>query len=209
VPCGRPHLRFQFLLYFRSSHGELELLIRRACFLSGVLVLAVGLTACTRLARMPPGDSSLRVPPGTSAFQRDILADGTVTFDEYERAVLETISCTRAAGVDVGDLQLDDSGIFYDYRIYPRNMSDDEALAIHDECYSKNLSVVNLVWAEQNELSGTQREAELARVKSCLRDAGVDVDDDANAEDLMALLNSTPLEDRAVSCFLESPLFTR
>ena len=66
-----------------------------------------------------PHDSSdrppLRLPEDLPAFQARIVADGEVTFAEYEEAVLATVGCLRAAGADVaGPYLKSDAGRFYE-----------------------------------------------------------------------------------------------
>ena len=137
------------------------------------------------------------------------MADGTVTFAEYERAVLATIACGREGGLSVTQPQLDASGTYYSYTFSMQGADDDTLLAIHDACYEEYLSSVDFEWAAENELSGRELAEEVQKVRSCLAGAGFATPNGVTPDELFDLLNEEHLPDEAVTCYFDSVLFAR
>ncbi|MEX0783136.1 MAG: hypothetical protein WD557_10830 [Dehalococcoidia bacterium] len=85
--------------------------------------------------------------------QREALADGVVTYVEYEAAVFSTIACIEAAGLKILEQpHPDPSGKVLEYS-FAAGMDLAEAersSAIHRECYVEHLAAINILWSAQN-----------------------------------------------------------
>lgn len=75
---------------------------------------------------------------GASDAQLEALADGEVTFAEYEQAVRESVACLRASNIDVVGDQVDSSGPFpvitYSYAATAPGLSASQADEIAQGC---------------------------------------------------------------------------
>jgi hypothetical protein len=123
----------------------------------------VGEAARTLLASTP-------VPEG----QREAVADGVLTYAEYEAAVLATVACAEAAGLRIIDRpHADPSGktLLYSFAAGLDLAEAKRSNAIHHECYVAHLAAINIMWSAQN----TPTEDVLAEARQvlteCLRKA--------------------------------------
>ena len=97
--------------------------------------------------------------------QRSVLADRYLTWGEYEGAVLDTIACLRAQGIDVnGPYEMND-GRYLDYG-YIGGPDDDQP------CYSEHLNFVAQAWEVQQMPTGAELEEVTAAYAACLTEAG-------------------------------------
>ena len=170
-----------------------------AALLCGVVVAGCATTS--------PVVSSSTLPEGLPPFQREILADGVVTFAEYERAVFRTVQCIRELGYHVDGPKLGARGVFYEYWVTVGPAGSEATSEAQDRCDAEYLAWVDFAWAKENELTGAELEAELERLGTCLREAGVEVPAEATVDDFIELVDG--VDDEAFWCYLESPLFTR
>lgn len=85
----------------------------------------------------------------TSGYQTQVLEDGTVTFPEYERAILDTVSCIEGRGRTVS-AELVPSGT---YQITLAGGPEDGQLetseAAYEECRAEFSDVVEIVYTNQ------------------------------------------------------------
>jgi len=143
---------------------------------SVVLVLALVVASCGD-AGDAGGAGDLVVP--VSDFQENILADGEVTFVEYEEAKVAEIGCLRQLGYDVDPPILDAAGRGINVGI---NLSSDDAAteAALDKaltmCRNEYSVHVERAWYRSTELSREEQLVALESAKDCLSNAGVDVD---------------------------------
>ncbi len=171
-----------------------------------VIVLLTALSACAAPEpNTPVADEAL--PPGIFESippqQQDPLADRVVTFDEYEAAVFAVASCLRDAGVRTLEPSLDENRLFAYYE-YGFSAVDDPEGEIHDACYDRYLSLIDVVWVTQNESdTGDLRSAELEKLKDCLRSVGLDVAPDAGEGDLFLQYANDEHAAVAGSCFAD------
>ena len=147
---------------------------------------------------------------GASDEQVAILADGEVTFEEYQDSVGRTMSCLREAGLDVvGGVVSETRGfpeISYSFGSVSPGRSEEQTLAIANECLvlhsrfveaAYQLSPVAVEAMEQK--FAPYREA----VISCVRENGGELDDDAVREEVM--IGSFAVQDRTgIDCLAES-----
>ncbi|MEX1103998.1 MAG: hypothetical protein WED87_07095 [Dehalococcoidia bacterium] len=82
--------------------------------------------------------------------QREALADGVVTYVEYEAAVLATIACAEDAGLTIVEQpHPDPSGKTLRYGLSV-GFDLERGSAIHRECYVEHLAAINILWSAQN-----------------------------------------------------------
>lgn len=83
---------------------------------------------------------------GADQTQIAALADSEVSFQEYEAAVERSLACLRNEGLPVRELGIDESRGFpvldYAYSTEVAGLSEDEALAIADNCFDMFSSFV-------------------------------------------------------------------
>jgi hypothetical protein len=137
-----------------------------------------------------------------SEFQRALIADGTVTPDEYEQAVLGTQACLDEHGIPHGSPRLltELAVPLWDYVIGP--VPEDEAdrmNAVHDECFDEHERAVGAVWYFQERPAQRDIESLQASVLACLREHGIDA---ADYDTFIATESSLSSADRetAVDC---------
>lgn len=127
---------------------------------------------------------------GAGKEQLEMLADGEVTFQEYEQAILSTITCISDAGITVGtpELKYQRKYYWYDWEI-PGDKAD-ELFPKLDACTGAWLPIVDAWYLE---IAPTEEEISAGRraLVTCLRDAGIDIPVEATEQDF-ARLRSSP-----------------
>ncbi len=130
----------------------------------------------------------------TSAFQDAILADGMVTFQEYEEAIYATSDCIASAGIDIEGPFLEandvDHGVFHYHqgtrdksRFYtwivssPTSEGLDAAIEVHDRCRVEYLEAVEWLYSHLNRRTVVEVEEYYRQLQMCLESNGVDVGD--------------------------------
>jgi hypothetical protein len=129
----------------------------------------------------------------TTAFQSDILADGEVAPDEYERAVLAAHTCVKDQGFSPEAPTWTRGELMFSVEMTAES---DEALtemnnrydAAYEACMSENVNDVGRVWTNQLLLSNEERDAMRPDVINCLQAADLDVTDDASDSDIFDTL---------------------
>ena len=127
---------------------------------------------------------------GAGKEQLEMLADGEVTFQEYEQAILSTITCISDAGITVGtpELKYQRKYYWYDWEI-PGDKAD-ELFPKLDACTGAWRPIVDAWYLE---IAPTEEEISAGRraLVTCLRDAGIDIPLEATEQDF-ARLRSSP-----------------
>jgi hypothetical protein len=109
-------------------------------------------------------------------FTREIIEDGLVTAEEYERAVFRTVQCMDEAGVEHTEPE------FKEYRFESRweysivggiGSAADNA---YIECRDAYQSAVSAIWAVQNEPTEAEKQMATEEHLACAREAGIDVE---------------------------------
>ncbi|WNM24696.1 hypothetical protein [Demequina capsici] len=134
----------------------------------------------------------MAVGAGVDQTQIDALADGSVTFDEYEQAIRATITCMRDAGIEVDDDQVDYHRPFpeipYTFAGEVEGVLDgDQTLAVADGCIETYSQYVDMAY--QTDAAAQEAiDAYFVQVRdefiACLEDQGQTVDPDATDDEL-------------------------
>lgn len=140
--------------------------------------------------------------------ERAALADGILTFDEYERAVLASISCIQDAGFNIVSTPPTKSPTLpvwvYDvsksqpgYRLTPRGRilyaatggayEPAQAALIVQRCKQDHSDSVEFLWTEHTAPTEADYQALRVAVSSCLRDRGIEAPVRPSAEDLLRI----------------------
>ncbi len=156
---------------------------------AGFLVLVLGaMAACSNGSDTDDASASA----GASLYQQDLLADG-VTYAEYERATLDTMSCLEREGIRVYGPYSEQGGrsLSFDYGGLDIDASPQQfqaEQAAFEGCFKEHLDQVARVYAESVELTETElQERELNR-RRCVRDRGFDTSDDMDSGDFYPLV---------------------
>lgn len=153
-----------------------------------VLVLAAACGGEDGDGVIPPGfqrEGFQQAFQETSDFQRELVADGHLEFEEYEAAVFATYRCMLEGGLRVSEPRRVSGQRFeYSWRV-----SEDGKAAndVYERCYGEHQSLVDLVWTYQT--LPTEEDVQEARValRDCLRDRGIQVPDTPTSADFLAL----------------------
>ena len=164
------------------------------CVASLVVTVVAG-SACSRDDHHEPGHNPdvAQIAATTTPFQQQLLADGEVTFAEYEKATLAAMGCLERAGLVVDgphprngfDSRFLEFSYGYD-EIPPDELEtmNRRMLDAGDECEQEYRFDVALVWEYQHLLTPQQREQQRPLVIDCLRAGGVRIADSASHEDV-------------------------
>ena len=145
----------------------------------------------------------------TSDFERDVLADGAITREEYVESVHRYIDCMRQNGYStqaVDDLQ---SGVFQ-YRTSQEIGSTDIDDQVSDQCRSGSVEIVEPLYVGM--LTNPMREDFNLLVLSCLRRKGLAPDGLSLTEFKSLYWDSNsnppwnPVDDRVVLCGINPSL---
>jgi len=179
----------------------------RTFMIGAMLAGLTGVVACNGGSdtRQPLFDDVL--PPGwgpiepalaeTSDYQRAILEDGDLTFQEYERALLDTVACLQDAGVRIvsgPQLQSDGRTLHFSFSGGATIAGVDAAGQQYDICYAEHLDLVSLVWLFLDPKTEQELQAARRSLVDCLREAGVDVADDPSDVDFVRFYQEEPPE---------------
>jgi hypothetical protein len=106
--------------------------------------------------------------------QREALADGVVSYVEYEAAVSSTIACIEAAGLKILEQpHPDPSGKVLEYS-FAAGMDLAEAErsnAISRACYKEHQAAIDIMWSAQNTPSQDVLAEARQSLDACLREA--------------------------------------
>lgn len=122
-----------------------------ARFASVILLigLALAIVACSG---QPAGTESDRVrtlalSPNLSAFQKDILEDGELTFAEFEGAVLAFVSCLESKGYSASHVDIDEVEGFTLTVGWPDGVDSETSKEERDSCEFEYLWAVEQAFA--------------------------------------------------------------
>jgi hypothetical protein len=105
------------------------------------------------------------------------VLEGGVSFDEFERSILTTMSCIQAEGIVVYGPYEEQGGrsLSFDYGGLPAGANEGELRAqdtIAQSCMDEYLSAVSLVYAESVAPSGAELREREAKRRACARGLG-------------------------------------
>jgi hypothetical protein len=150
--------------------------MRLMTMLPTMALLAASMAGCSIGQDAPIDTSSISIPAGLPDSQRVLIEDGSLTFEEYERAVFNLVDCVSAEGIEVLEPELEDDN-FYSYTVAQTDRSD----AVVGACTTEHFSYIQRVWAEVNRQDPADEQREIEQVASCLRDLGFEVESTQDA----------------------------
>lgn len=148
----------------------------------------------------------------TTDFQAEIIGDGEVTPAEYEKALLAWQACVGDAGATPGEIYaIGNEELTFDFEITAPN---EKAMQdIQDEanlCLPQYFTEVSAVWAFQKLLTPAERARMEPAVVACLQEAGFDLADDADFDDVKDVMSRTSdAFSKATPCYEEFPGYFR
>jgi len=129
--------------------------------------------------------------------QREAMADGEITFDEYEAAALRAVQCITERGDMRAEALYDADTKTYQLAMrmdYPPGSVDrsyiEKKVAEADECYREHWNGINDAWSAQNQPSEQELAAARSAFASCLRESGLEVPDSPGPGDLEPFLGT-------------------
>ncbi len=150
----------------------------------------------------------------TSEYQKPALADGQVTFAEYERAVLATVECLKGGGLTVDGPQARDGGRFLDFSFGAQQLpgessgdADKRIRAISDRCDREYRLDIDRLWVQQHLLTTQQRDEQRTQLITCLRDAGAPIKGDASEQDIFEVVTRGSQDEGITKCQERFPDF--
>ena len=178
----------------------------RSTPLAGAIALLVFASACggsesgdtSSIADVfPPGFNSENIE-ASSDFQRDLLADGDVTFADHQKASLASFACREERGVQwytEPQLRTDyRAGLFYFAESYMPTGTREEHQRINEECDAEYYTLVGMAWAWK--IRPYEEEA-MGNMWQCMREAGWELSDPPTVEEELALTGEQVGHDRA------------
>lgn len=134
------------------SKRQVNLIFAAAAVLSTIGLGYAGLVRYSSSeAQSPSQDYIDRVSPITSTFQREMLLDGRVTFEEHERAIAATIGCVQSRGLVVQiDPSVGTTPTTFTVSAEPEDGSLSEIRALIEDCQDEFMSDVNFFFATTN-----------------------------------------------------------
>lgn len=125
------------------------------------------------------------------------LIEGGVTFSEYEEAFFAVVQCARERGIPVDDPVLAPDGLQYTTNFYaPPGSEGDAGLALASDvwvgCEVDFISFVAPKYIEGLILAEERQADELTAVRSCLSGNGLDIDEEADREDIRDAVAPVP-----------------
>ncbi len=110
--------------------------------------------------------------------QAQILADGAVSDSEFEQALLGLVACLGNSGLDVTELDIGPTEWSLAYRSGFDDPTKDEAA--YGTCYETHVEHVEAHYLADRQPTAEEREATRTAMIECLREANIEVHDDAD-----------------------------
>lgn len=145
-------------------------------------------------------DQKSRALAQASDFERTLLADGVLTFEEYEEATFAAIQCMKSSGFGIGpgdgpEVQdklegprLTPRGR-YTYNPYsPPNFDRDEFIRIITDCKRRYTDVVDFFWAVKTAPAETELQRMRSEIAACLRAVGHEVPEQPSSLELARVM---------------------
>lgn len=122
-----------------------------------------------------------------SAFQRERLEDGRLTYEEYESAVLATVKCLRDQGVVISVEPRPAAGNRIEFAYASTEETDARAAAAYEACYREYQNLIDAVWYQQHQPGDETIQRARQALAECLREAGAELPEQPTAADFRAL----------------------
>jgi hypothetical protein len=146
-------------------------------------VSAAVLAACTNPAQ--PQETSEGLPPqvveqlaDADPLVREILGDGVVTSDEYERAFYAMVTCVEEAGFVVEEAEVDSRPGHESRRVGYAGVEPgrvEELEQTEADCVLRYLDLVESIVNQQSRLSEEEYEDLYRRIAVCMRELGIEL----------------------------------
>lgn len=168
----------------------IPVLIRVACVASLALVGCRGSSLSSEDNGLT--DAELRAEVDRSSeFQKQLLADGALSYSEYETAVLATVRCLADRGIPIvtpphpapGNVIAFEFGGSTEFAGATSVKENEAARQAYEDCYQEHQNVVDLAWSRQNQADEETLSLARAALRQCLSAAGIAVPDDARGKD--------------------------
>lgn len=163
----------------------------RVAWAAAVVAGALAVTACTGSPAPREGlvltDAQIAALPEV---QRRILADRQVTDAEFEEAVLAMVACLEESGIRVVEFDTRPAGWSIAYGA-PGGDPQVES-AVYDDCYDRSLAAVEPFYLAERGPTERERIEERTQFAACMREAGLDVREDAEWSELQELATVDP-----------------
>ena len=156
-----------------------------------VCVASVLLIACGS-GDGDPAPSPLPINPIAMAagdFESKLLADGELTFEEYERGFLAFGECAKTHGWEFPEPPRLTSRQNYEFRLYRPNSEGVAPETIQasqqavEDCRMEYFDEIQRIWSLKTALSGVERQAARDDLGRCLEAAGYDLPEHPSSDD--------------------------
>jgi len=112
----------------------------------------------------------------SSQSQKEVLAKGYVTFEEYEQAMLNAVACFHEGGIATEGPTLDRTGTYYEYVAKIPDDADYPRLeAWYNKCTAEHLDGILAAWNWQHRASEQEIQQAREALAACLRESGIEV----------------------------------
>ncbi len=161
-----------------------------------VAAIGIGLTSRQDGSTAAPGAldtqtlNTLRASANSE--QAAVLADGTVTREEYEASAGRTMACMSAAGAQLGPVERGPNSQSTFSWVAANAQENVRLRTAYDGCYRAHQRDIDVAWSAANRpASGTGQAGDaFAATVTCLRNAGFDVASGANAQAVSKVLQA-------------------
>jgi hypothetical protein len=130
---------------------------------------------CSSDASMQNSESRATAPPGDrSTEQREALADGDVTFSEYEAGLFRFADCLSSLGYPVTAIELKSDIQLYYYEVLEAAVESGAEQA----CYGREFEALDMAWQGNRDRPGNFDVVVIGWYRECLREVGVEMPED-------------------------------
>jgi hypothetical protein len=137
-----------------------------------------------------PSVPSVAEQGSQSEAQKQALADGRVTFDEYEAGFLRYKDCVASAGYPLTNVQFDSATQLY--------RADVAGAAVDggadDQCYRREFEALDKSWQANTDRPGNFDLKVIGWYRDCLAKAGVSLPDDRPGVNYLDLMHENGLD---------------
>ncbi len=138
--------------------------------------------------------------PEARAFESEVFADGVVTFDEYEAAILAGIACVRDLGIRVeGPTTYPNGGVLMVGRDPTLSLDyvmmgdiDEQLLARADGCQFQWAERITLAWLDQTAPTSEEQEVWREAARECAVENRIALPEPASDIDLISVVIQDP-----------------
>lgn len=136
------------------------------------------------------GDLSANAP----AFQKAILKDGKVTFEEYQKSVFATVQCAKEHGIKFLQEPTLGPGRKYTFQMSggTTEIGLDSINSVYNACYTKYERLIDIAWTYETRPTQEQLNKASAALAACLRKVGTTLPAGPSSADFRGAQESNP-----------------